>query len=122
VLVDVRNWDFLDKRLAEMGSLGSDLKSSGFAEKIAFTAFFWTLIQYHEAEDEIGFRTGAISLPDYLTPFNREKVETVSRILDAWMSEQDASAHPRYADLRRVVDIGLQATTHPLFGPRKFRE
>ncbi len=105
-----------------MGSLGSDLKSSGFAEKIAFTAFFWTLIQYHEAEDDTGFRAGAISLPDYLTSFNREKVEAVSRILDEWMKEQDASAHPRYADLRRVVDIGLQASTHPLFGPRKFKE
>jgi hypothetical protein len=119
--MDVRNWDFLNKRLEEMGSLGSDLKSSGFAEKIAFTAFFWTLIQYYEAEDDIGFRTGAISLPDYLTPFNREKVAAVSRILDEWLNEQDASAHPHYDDLRRVVDIGSQATTHPLFGPRQYK-
>jgi hypothetical protein len=117
--MDVRNWDFLDRRLAELGSLGNDLKSSGFAEKIALTAFFWTLIQYHDSGNDVSFRKGAISLPDYLTPFNREKVEAVSRLLDTWMAGQDPAAHPRYADLRRAVDIGLQATTHPLFDPRK---
>jgi hypothetical protein len=117
--MDVRNWDFLEKRLAELGSLGDDLKSSGFAEKIALTAFFWTLLQYYESSDDKMFRAGAMSLPDYLTSFNRAKVEAVSRVLDEWLKEQDAS-HPHYADLRRVVDVGLRATSHPLFDPRKY--
>jgi hypothetical protein len=117
--MDVRNWDFLDKRLAELGSLGNDLKSSGVAEKIALTAFFWTLIQYQDSSDEKALGAGAISLPDYLTSFNRERVEVISRVLDEWLKEQDAS-HPHYADLRRVVDVGLRAKTHPLFDPRKF--
>jgi hypothetical protein len=119
--MDVRNWEFLDRRLAELGSLGEDLRASGFAEKIALTAFFWTLIQYHEATSESAFRTGAMSLPDYLTPQNRETVEAISRTLEDWMKVQDAEAHARYASLRQVVDIGLQATTHPLLEPRKFK-
>jgi hypothetical protein len=118
--MDVRNWDFLERRLAELGSLGNDLKSSGFAEKIALTAFFWTLIQYQDSSDEKMFRAGAISLPDYLTSFNRERVEAICRVLDEWLKAQDADAHPCYADLRRVVDVGLHATTHPLFEPRKY--
>lgn len=118
--MDVRDWNFLEKRLAELGSLGDDLKSSGVAEKIALTAFFWTLIQYHESGDETMFRAGAMSLPDHLTPLNRERVEQISRVLDEWLKGQDASAHPCYADLRRVIDVGLHATTHPVFEPRGY--
>jgi hypothetical protein len=119
--MDVRNWEFLEQRLAELGSLGQELKGSGFAEKIALTAFFWTLIQYHEAEDDKIFQAGAMSLPDYLTPANRAKVEAICRVLDEWIKSEAVEDHPRFAELRRTIDIGLQATTHPLLEPRKFK-
>ncbi len=118
--MDVRNWEFLDKRLAELGSISHELSGSGFAAKIAYTAFFWTLLQYHQSEDEAGFHKGAMSLPDYLTPANRTYIETISRELDAWMATQDPADHPRFPDLRAAVDIGLQAATHPLFEPRRY--
>ncbi|MBN1563928.1 MAG: hypothetical protein JXA10_08815 [Anaerolineae bacterium] len=120
--MDVRNWDFLEKRLDELGTISSDFSRSGFAEKIAYTAFFWMLIQYHASENDMVFKAGAMSLPDHLTPGNLEQIETISQELDAWLADQDEDAHPRYADLRRVIDMGLQATTHPLFTPRSFGE
>jgi hypothetical protein len=120
--MDVRNWNFLDKRLRELGLISSDFSSSGFAEKIAFTAFFWTLIQYHHSQDEMAFRAGAMSLPDHLTSGNLEQIETISSLLDEWLAGQAEDAHPHYADLRKVIDLGLQATTHPLFTPRSFGE
>ena len=116
--MDVRNWEFLDDTLASLGAIEKDLSSSGFAEKIAYTAFFWSLIQYHDSEEAGAFRASTLSLPDYLTPANRAKVEHISHVLDAWMQTQDPGAHPAYAKLRSVVEIGLQATTHPIFDPR----
>ncbi len=118
--MDVRNWDFLDKRLAELGSISRELSGSGFAAKIAYTAFFWTLLQYHQSQDEAGFHKGAMSLPDHLTPENLARIERISHELDAWMATQDPAAHPRFADLRAAVDLGLQATSHPLFEPRRY--
>lgn len=116
--MDVRNWDFLDKRLAELGTISDDFASSGFAEKIAFTAFFWMLLQYDQSEDESAFKAGAMSLPDHLTPANLARIEDICAVLDLWLAAQDAAAHPHYHDLRKAVDLGLQATTHPLFEPR----
>ena len=58
-----------------------------------------------------------MSLPDHLTPANRQKIEAMCRTLEQWLREQDPASHPRYADLYKVVHLGLQATTHPLFDP-----
>ncbi len=119
--MDVRNWAFLEKRLNELGTIKGELSSGGFAEQIAFTAFFWTLIQFNASDSEEMFRAGAMSLPDYLTPANRQTIESICHTLGAWLDEQPPDSHPRYADLRAVVEIGKQATTHPLFEPRTYR-
>ncbi len=119
--MDVRNWAFLEKRLDELGAIRGELSGGGFAEQIAFTAFFWTLIQFSASENEDLFRAGAMSLPDYLTPANRKTIESICHTLDAWLVDQAPDSHPRYADLRAVVEIGKQATIHPLFEPRKLR-
>lgn len=119
--MDVRNWEFLERRLAELGTMSDELSGSGQAQKIAFTAFFWTLIQFQDSETDENYKVGAMSLPDYLTPANREKIERICQLLDTWLTGQDKDAHPRYAALRKAVDIGLQATTHPLFEPREYR-
>jgi len=119
--MDVRNWTFLEKRLDELGTIKGELSSGGYAEKIAYTAFFWTLIQYHISEDDTMFRAGAMSLPDYLTPANRETIETICNALSDWLAEQPPDSHPRIADLRAVLDVGMQATTHPMFDPRTRR-
>jgi hypothetical protein len=115
--MDVRDWKFLEKQLDELGSISQELAQSGFAEKIAYTAFFWTLLSYYESADERAFKAGAMSLPDHLTPNNRQKIETMCGALDQWLCAQDPASHPRSADLARVVHLGLQATTHPLFDP-----
>jgi hypothetical protein len=117
--MDPRNWEFLDKRLAELGTITDELRDVGLGQKIAFTAFFWTLIQYHDSDSEDMFKAGAMSLPDHLTPNNRQKIEDICQILDEWLAGQAPDSHPRYADLRRALDLGLQATTHPLFEPRR---
>lgn len=118
--MDVRNWEFLDKRLAELGTISEDFARSGFAQQIAFTAFFWMLLQYDAAEDDTAFKAGAMSLPDHLTLGNRARIEEICEVLDPWIAEQDADAHPRLDDLRTVIEIGSQATQHPAFEPRDF--
>jgi hypothetical protein len=119
--MDVRNWAFLEKRLNELGTIKGELSSGGFAEQIAYTAFFWTLLQFYSSDDEDRFRAGAMSLPDYLTPANRKTIETICHSLEAWLATQPPDSHPQIANLRAVIEIGKQATIHPLFEPRKFR-
>lgn len=118
--MDVRNWEFLSDQLSQFDAISKELSGSGVADKIAYTAFFWTLIQYHESDGEIDYSRGAMSLPDHLTPGQRATIEHISALLDAWLKSQAADSHPQYASLRRIVDIGLQATTAPIFDPRSF--
>lgn len=113
--MDVRNWDFLGKQLAQLGDISRELAGSGSADKIAYTAFFWVLISYHESAEEKIFQAGAMSLPDQLTQAHRAKIETISRLLDDWLRDQPAD-HPHAAALHQALQLGLQATTHPLFG------
>lgn len=119
--MDVRNWHFLSKQLDQLGAISDELTHSGFAEKIAYTAFFWTLIQYHTNDDPEAYAQGAMSLPDHLTPGNRMTIEDICRLLDTWLGEQDPG-HPDYEKLRRVIDIGLQASTTPILDPRRRRD
>jgi hypothetical protein len=117
--MDVRNWEFLDKQLAQLGDISRELAGSGTADKIAYTAFFWILITYHISDDENIFQAGAMSLPDYLTPAYRTKIESLCEELDTWLRGQDVTAHPNAEVLRQAINLGLQATTHPLFGSVK---
>ncbi|MBI5958819.1 MAG: hypothetical protein HY866_08795 [Chloroflexi bacterium] len=114
--MDVRNWEFLDKQLAQLGDISRELAGSGIADKIAYTAFFWVLITYHASADDKIFQAGAMSLPDHLTPTHRTKIEAICADLDTWLRRQDVTDHPQAAALRQAIDLGLQATTHPLFG------
>lgn len=120
--MDVRNWDFLSKQLAQLGAISHELSHSGFAEKIAYTAFFWTLIQYHTSDDPEAYTKGAMSLPDHLTPANRATIEEICRLLDEWLATQEPDSHPDYETLRRVIDMGLQASTLSFLDPRSLRK
>jgi hypothetical protein len=120
--MDVRNWDFLSTQLDQLGAISSELSRSGFAEKIAYTAFFWTLIQYHTSDDPEDYVKGAMSLPDHLTPGNRTTIEDICRLLDEWLNTQEPDSHPQYEKLRRVIDLGLQASTLSMLDPRRRTE
>ncbi len=119
--MDVRNWDFLAQQLDQFTAINNELAGSGYGEKIAFTAFFWTLIQYHQSDEGGDYTRAAMSLPDHLLPVHRQTVEAISALLDDWLNDQDPESHPQVDELRRVVDVGLHATTSPIFDPRSSR-
>jgi hypothetical protein len=119
--MDVRNWEFLAPQLDQFTAISNELASSGSGERIAYTAFFWTLLQYHGSDEGGDYTRAAMSLPDHLLQGHRETVEAISADLDKWLRAQSPDSHPQYTDLRRVVDVGLQATTSPIFEPRSSR-
>jgi hypothetical protein len=121
--MDVRNWEFLANALKNLETIEKELSSSLAGKRIAYTAFFWSLIQYHDSDDEDNYKIGAMSLPDHMTPGNRERIEQIAQELDAWLQTQASDAHPDYEALQKVIAIGLQASSHPVFeaGRRPFR-